>query len=168
MTAGEALEVRRRPRAALAAWAVVVAIVAGLAFWFVTSPPAPATTDAVVRASTPTGQDVYVAVVPGQADRTLRISGVLVHVDAEVPVEVEPLLCRGGSPRVTSEPAAFCAELVTPDGRGLRPKDSILLRVRGEYAGVTRIDRVRLAYRDGIRRATRPAGAPAEVTVLGR
>lgn len=168
MEAGRPLEIRRRPRTTLAAWTVVVAALVGLVFWFVTSPPALATTSTTVTASVPVGQDVYVAVVGADPDRTLRISGVKVHVVADVPVEVEPLLCVDGSPKVTTDPATFCTELLAPDGHDLGTGDSIVLRVSGEYAGTARIDRVRLAYREGIRWATQPAGAPAEVVVLGR
>jgi hypothetical protein len=162
------LEVRRRPRSALASWTAAVAAVLGVTLWFVTSPPALATSDQVVEASAAVGTDVYVAVYVAESDRTLRIGGVKVHVAASAPVEVEPLLCLGGSPRVTSDAASFCEQLVEPDGHDLGPGDSVVLRVRGGYAATAEIDRVRLAYRDGVRWATQPAGSPARVTVLGR
>jgi hypothetical protein len=165
---GGPLEVRRRPRSALAVWTVAVAVVLGLVFWFVTSPPVLATSTEPVLASTPVDQDVYVAVVTGDPDRSLTVSGVAVHVAAEMPVEVEPLLCVDGSPRVTSDPTTFCSELVAPDGRTLDGGDTLVLRVRSEYAGVADIDTVRVGYRDGVRWATQPAGAPVRVTVLGR
>jgi hypothetical protein len=168
MSAGSPLEVRRRPRTTLAVWTVVMAAVVGLGFWFVTSPPALATTDEPVITSAPVGQDIYVAVVAGDPERTLQLAGVEVHVAAEAPVEVEPLLCRDGSPQVTSDPSAFCGQLLSPDGRSFGAGDTIVLRVHGEYAGTVAVDAVRLGYRDGIRWATQRAGAPAEITVLGR
>lgn len=168
MEPGGPLEVARRPRARLAVWTVVVAVVLGLVFWFVTSPPALATSDDTVVTSAPVGQDVYLSVAPGESDRTLRLSGVQVHVTAEAPVEVEPLLCVGGSPRVTTDPGAFCDELVPPDDHSFGAGDTIVLRVRGEYAGEVSVDRVRLGFREGLRWGTRAAGAPANVTVLSR
>lgn len=168
MSAGRPLVVARRPRASLAAWTVAVAAVAGLAFWFATSPPALTTADDAVVASTPVGQDVYVAVAHGEPERTLALAGVHVRVAAEAPVQVDPLLCLGGSPRVTSDPAAFCTDLVEPDGRELGSADAVLLRVRGDHAATVSIDRVRLAFRDGLRWGTRPAGAPAVVDVISR
>lgn len=147
---------------------MAIAVVLALVAWFVTSPPAPATTDEPVVASTPVGQDVYLTTVAGAPGRTLQLSGVQVHVSADVPVEVEPLLCVGGSPRVTSDPAPFCEDLVDLDGRSLTADDSIVLRVRGDYAGTADIRQLRVGYREGARWATRPAGAPARVTILGR
>lgn len=163
-----ALEVRRRPRSALAAWTVAVAAVLGVSFWFVTSPPGLVTSERTVEASTPAGTDVYLTVYAAEPDRTLSISGVQVHVRAGLPVEVEPLLCLDGTPHVTSDASPFCRELVAPDGRELGPGDSVLLRVGGQWATTAVIDRVRLAYRDGARWGTQPAGAPARVTVLAR
>ncbi|WP_244929087.1 hypothetical protein [Nocardioides sp. W7] len=168
MTVGPTLEVRRRPRTTLAAWTVVVALVVGLVFWFVTNPPALATSDEPVVTSAPAGQDIYLAVASGEPDRTLELSGVRVHVTADAPVEVEPLLCLGGAPRVTSDPRAFCDELVKPDGHALGGDDTVVLRVRGEYAGTVTVDRVRLGFREGLRWGDRAAGAPATIAVLGR
>ncbi|HTW15475.1 MAG TPA: hypothetical protein VMF51_10115 [Nocardioides sp.] len=169
MTAADApLEVRRRPRTALAAWTVAAAAVIGVVVWFVTSPRALATSDEPVVASTPVGQDVYLAVASGEPDRTLELTGVRVHVSSTAPVEVEPLVCVEGSPRVTSDPEAFCQDLVAPEGHSFRGTDSLVLRVRGEYAGVVNVDRVRLGFREGVRWGTRPAGAPATVALLGR
>jgi hypothetical protein len=168
VNAGGPLVVRRRPRSALAVWTVAVAAVAGIVFWFVTTTPALATGDEPVVASTPVGQDVYVRVVDGDRGRTIAVSGVQVHVRSEVPIEVEPLLCLGGSPRVTTEPRAFCRDLVAPDGRDLSGADALVIRVNGEYAGTAEIDTVRIGFRDGVRWGTQKAGVPARVTVLGR
>lgn len=145
-----------------------MAVVVGLVVWFVTNPRALATSDDPVVTSAPVGQDVYLAVAGGDPDRTLELTGVRVHVSATAPVEVEPLVCVGGSPRVTTDPQAFCQDLVAPEGHSFRGTDSVVLRVRGEYAGVVNVDRVRLGFREGVRWGTRPAGAPATVALLGR
>ena len=145
-----------------------MAVVLGLVFWFVTSPPALATADEPIVTSTPVGQDVYLAVVAGDPDRSLKVAGVQVHVSADVPVEVEPLLCIDGAPRVTSDPSTFCAGLVPPDGEVLDGGDTIVLRVRGDFAGTAAIDAVRVSYREGARWATQTAGAAARVSMLGR
>lgn len=168
MNQAQPLTVQRRPRTTLAVWTVAVAVVAGLAFWFVSTPPALGTSDTTVAGSTAVGQDLYLGVAPADSDRTLAVSGVRVHVSAEVPVDVEPLLCVGGTPRVSSDAGSFCRDLLTPDGRDLAPGDTIVLRVRGEYAGTVEIDRVRIAYREGVRWGTQEAGSPATVTILGR
>jgi hypothetical protein len=162
------LAVQRRPRATLAVWTVAVTVVAGLTFWFVSTPPALTTSDTLLTGTTPVGRDLYLGVARAPDGRTLAVSGVLVHAAADVPVEVEPLLCVGGSPQVSSDPTTFCRELVSPDGRELGPGDTIVLRVRGEYAGDVSIDPVRIAYREGIRWGTQEAGVPAVVTILGR
>ena len=43
-----------------------------------------------------------------------------------------------------------------------------MLEVVGDVPGVVEIDRVRIAYRDGLQWATQDAGAPSQVTVLAR
>lgn len=168
MEAGRPLAVPRRPRTTLAAWTVVVALLAGLVFWFVSSPPRLPTSRDPVLASAPVGQDVYLAVVDGVPDRTLRLSGIMVRVVSQAPVDVEPMLCVDGSPRVTTDPTAFCRRLVAPDGESFGPDDTVVLRVRGEYAGSVLVSRLHLRYRDGIRFGTQPAGSPAQITILGR
>lgn len=168
MNEAPSLEVRRRPRATLAASVVAVAAVLGLVFWFVNSPTALATSDDTVAGSTPAGEGVYLGVARGEAGRTLHLAGVQVHVVADVAAEVTPLLCLGGSVRVTTDPEAFCAHLVEPDGEVLGSDDSIVLRVVAPSPGTVSVDRVRLGFREGVRWGTREAGAPAEVTVLDR
>ena len=168
MTTSAPLEVQRRPRAALAAGVATAAAVLGLAFWFVNTPPGLASVPAVVTGSTPTGQALYLGVVRADPSRTLHLTGLRVRVVSDAPVTVEPLLCVDGSPAVTSEPDAFCAELVDPEGRTFDRGDTIVLRVLGETPGTVSVDRLRVGFRDGLRWGTRTAGAPARITVLGR
>lgn len=168
MDQAQPLIVQRRPRAQLAVWTVALAVVAGLVFWFVSSPPELATSATPVVGTTAVGQDLYLGVAPADPDRTLAVSGVRVHVVADVPVEIDPLLCVGGSPRVSTDASSFCRELIAPDGHELAPGDTIVLRVRGEYAGTVAVDRVRIAYREGARWATQEAGSTSSVTILGR
>ena len=165
-----ALEVRRRARTPLAAWTVAVAAVVGVTFWYANSPQELPATDAPVTASTPTGSKLYVGVFTPGADfgRTLHVSGVKVAVTADAPVDVRPLLCVGGAFRTTTDPEAFCDELVTPDGRTLTGRDAVVLEVSSDHPGTIDIATVRVGYRDGVQWATQPAGAPAEITVLER
>jgi len=113
------------------------------------------------------GRPVYVGVYSGAADdRVLRVGGVHVHTDATVPVVVEPLLCRAGSVSVTSDAAAFCTELMPPDGQQLGPGDSLLVKVTGDEAGAAFVARVSVTFRSGLRVGTSPAGTSAVIAIV--
>ncbi|MCP6390743.1 hypothetical protein NL487_27870, partial [Klebsiella pneumoniae] len=74
--------------------------------WWATHPGALPVREGHVTAVTTPGRAVYVGMVSGsEVDRTLRLGGVHVRTEATVPVEVVPLLCRGGSVSVTSDAA---------------------------------------------------------------
>jgi hypothetical protein len=101
--------------------------------------------------------------------RTLSVDGVKVDVTANTMVAVEPKLCRGGAFTSTSDPTAFCRELVDPEGNRLGPGDSLVMEVTAPLPAVVVIDRIRVGYQDGIRAGTQPAGVDhAVVRVLGR
>lgn len=135
--------------------------------WWVTHPAELPVRDGHVTAVTSPGRPVYVGLLAGaHTDRTLRVGGVHLHTDATVPVEVVPLLCRGGSVSVTSDADTFCAELLDPDGQQLRPGDSIVVRVAGDEPGAAFIARMRLTYRSGLQVATQPAGTSAVVAIV--
>ena len=135
--------------------------------WWATPPADLPVRDGHVAAVTPPGRPVYIGVYSGAADgRLLRLGGVHVRTDATVPVEVEPLLCRGGSVSVTADAAVFCREVVAPDGQQLGPEDSLVLRVTGDEAGAAFIGRVSVAYRSGLRVGTSPAGTSAVVAIV--
>jgi hypothetical protein len=146
---------------------VALSVAAGCA-WYVTHPSDLPTSGRTVHATTPTGQPVYVGVfaATGGFDRTLRLSGVKVHTTSTTDVEVVPLLCRGGTIGVTSDPATFCTELVNPEGQSFGPGDDIILEITGDAAGVAAVDSVRLGYREGIQAATQDAGVPVVVNIL--
>lgn len=165
-----ALEVSRSRRAVRAAVALVllVALLAVL-LWYTTHPPELATSEETRQAATPVGVPVYVAMAPAPTDRSLAIDGVKLRVTANTDVDVRPLLCRDGSPGVTSDPAAYCSELVDPEGQRLEPGDSLLVEVAADEPAIVVVDRIRVGYQDGIRAATQPAGVDhAVVNVLGR
>ena len=164
------LAVTARPRLRLAAGVVAAAAAVGAVASFVSSPAALSTSSDPVLASTPAGTPVHVGVFTPAADfdRTLDLSGVRVRVSSDAPVQVEPLLCRGGSFRVTTVPEVFCDELTGTEGVALGAGDSVVLRVAGDQPGTATIERVRLVFRDGLQRGVRPAGAPSEVVVLPR
>ncbi|GGO74619.1 hypothetical protein GCM10012276_22990 [Nocardioides deserti] len=169
-TAAAPLEVSARRRAVR--WAVVGALVLALAVvvaWYSAHPPALATSVDTRHASTPVDTPVYVGMYAAPSDRTLSVDGVKVHATANTEVQVAPLLCKGGSLVVTSDPEAFCRELVTPAGERLEPGDSVVVEVKADVPAVVVLDRVRIGYQDGIRAATQQAGVEnAIVTVLGR
>ncbi|MBJ7357522.1 hypothetical protein [Nocardioides sp.] len=165
------LRVRRR-----SPWLVRVAALAGLAVvattvgYVATHPDDLPTSDARVAASTPVGQPVYVGVFQADAgfDRTLEVRGIKVFAESTVPVTITPHLCRGGSVGVTSEPDLFCSELVGTEGVTMTAGDEVVLEVSAEQPGTVSIERIRVAYRDGLQWATQFAGSPAVVTILSR
>jgi hypothetical protein len=135
--------------------------------WWATHPSALAVREGHVTAVTTPGRAVYVGMVSGsEVDRTLRLGGVHVRTEATVPVEVVPLLCRGGSVSITTDAAPFCSELVDPTGQQLRPGDSLLVRVRGDEAGAAYVARLSLAFRSGLQVGTQPAGTRAVVAIV--
>jgi hypothetical protein len=166
-----ALEVRpsRRGLGWAASAAVLVVLVAAVA-WVSTHPAPLDTMDSTVVASTPVTEPVFLGVYGAPADlgRSLRIAGVRVFATATADVTIVPHVCHGGSVRVTTTPESFCSELGPTEGATLEGGDAIVLEVVGEAPAVVEIDRVRIAYRDGLQWATQDAGAPAQVTVLAR
>jgi hypothetical protein len=147
-----------------------IALLVALGIWYVNSPSALPTSNATVNASTVAGRPVYVGVfaATGGFERTLHLSGVKVRTTANTQVEVVPHLCRNGSLSVTTEPAAFCGELVNPEGQQFGPGDSIVLEVSSDENAIAVIDRVRLGFREGLQWGTREAGSPAIVSILAR
>jgi hypothetical protein len=69
---------------------------------------------------------------------------------------------------VTTTPETFCRDLGPTEGATLEGGDEIVLEVSGDAPTVVDIDRVRIAYRDGLQWATQDAGAPAMVSILAR
>lgn len=165
-----ALSVHPRRRVRQAVGAVVAALLAVLVIWYVNSPSDLPTTDSPVNASATAGTPVYVGVFAADQDfeRSLRLSGVKVHTTANTQVDVVPHLCRDGSVAVTTEPDAFCGELVNPEGQTFESGDSIVLEVSSDKTAIAVIDAVRLGFREGLQWGTREAGAPAIVRIQAR
>ena len=162
------LQVRGRSRrpglvAALAVLAVVAAVVA----YVTTGPDELPTSEAVVTASTPVGQPVYLGVFQVGTDLD-HVSGVKVFATSTVPVTITTHVCDRGSVGVTTQPEMFCSAFVDTEDVVLTPGDEIVLEVSGEEPGVVSIDRVRIGYRDGVHWATHSAGSPAVVSILSR
>jgi hypothetical protein len=161
------LVVRQRGRVRVAIGSVFALLFAALAVWYVNSPSALPTSDATVNASTVAGRPVYLGVFAATHEfaRTLHLSGVKVSTTANTQVEVVPYLCRDGSLAVTTDPDAFCGELVNPEGQTFAPGDSIVLEVSSDETAIAVIDRVRLGFREGIQWGTREAGSSALVNI---
>jgi hypothetical protein len=149
--------------------AFLVAVLAVLAL-VSTHPKALPTSDTTVRAETPVGDPVYVGVfvAPADFDRTLHVSGVRVFAGATGHVTIVPHVCHGGSLNVTTTPETFCHTFGPSEGATLRAGDAIVLEVAGDAPAVVEVDRVRVAYRDGLQWATQDAGARSEVSILAR
>lgn len=164
------LQVERRPRWRLAVWAAVAVAVVAVVVWYVNSPEELPTSDTTISASTPVDQPVYVGVFAPDANfvRTLHLSGVKVHTTSNTEVSVVPLLCRGGTIGVTTEPETFCDDLVDPEGQTFRAGDDIVLEISSAEPAIAVVDRVRLGYRDGLQWGTHEAGAGVVVRVLAR
>ncbi len=152
------------------AYVVVLVVLLAVIGWVSTHPEALATTDATVRAETPVGESVYLGVfaTPADFDRTLHIAGVRVFASATAEVTIVPHVCHGGSLNVTTTPESFCAELGPTEGATLESGDEIVLEIVGDAPSVVDIDRVRIAYRDGLQWATQDAGARSLVSILAR
>ena len=150
-------------------YAVVVVVLLGVIGWVTTHPQPLPTSDARVIASTPVTEPVYLGVF-GTEDfnRTLHLAGVRVFASSTVDLTITPHVCHGGSVRVTTTPETFCEELGPTEDAAFDPDDTIVLEVVGDAPGVVTIDRIRIAYREGIQWGTQDAGAPAQVTVLAR
>ena len=154
----------------LAAYAVLIVALVAAVGWVSTHPEPLETADRKVFASTPVTEPVYVGVYATRADfgRTLHVSGVRVFATASAEVSIVPRVCHGGSVHVTTTPETFCAELGPTEGATLEAGDEIVLEVTGVAPTVVRIDRIRVAYRDGLQWATQDAGAASEVSILAR
>jgi len=152
--------------------AYVVFLLAMLAVlaWVSTHPKALPTSTTRVQARTPVGEPVYVGVFGTSADfdRTLHVSGVRVFASSTAEVSIVPHVCHGGSVSVTTTPNTFCGTFGPTEGATLKAGDEVVLEVAGDVPGVVEIDRVRIAYRDGLQWATQDAGAPSQVSILAR
>jgi hypothetical protein len=168
---GSSLQVRRRPRVGLVGWVLLLVVAAAIVAWVSTHPASLPTSTTTVNASTPVGQPVFVGVftAPADSERTLHVSGVKVFATSTVDgVEIAPHLCHGGSVAVTADPEPFCSKLESTEGTTMGAGDEIVLEVSAETPGVVAIDRIRLAYRDGVQWGTQDAGSPAVVTLIAR
>src|SRR5262245_26452035 len=154
----------------ITAYAVLLVALLALVGWVSTHPKALDTSTARVDAEAPAGAPVYVGVFAAPADfgRSLHVSGVRVFATSTEDVTITPHVCHGGSLRVTTTPETFCREFGPSEGASFEAGDAIVLEVVGDAPGVVEIDRVRIAYRDGLRWATQDAGAPSQVTILAR
>ena len=154
----------------LTAYAVVLFALLAVVGWVSTHPDRLATSDKRVVVSTPVTEPVYLGVfgTPAGFDRTLHVAGVRVFATSTVDVTIVPHVCHGGSVHVTTTPESFCAEFGPTEGATIESGDEIVLEVVGDQPGVVEIDRVRVAYRDGLQWATQAAGAPSQVSILAR
>ncbi len=162
------LAVRSSPRLVPVLSVLVVLAVFGVGSWYANHPRALPTSSEAVQASTPTGEPVYLGVFASsdRFTRTIHLSGVKVHTTSNTEVSVVPLLCREGTVGVTSEPSAFCAEVINPEGATFGPGDALLLQVTSDEPAVAVIDRIRIGFREGLQWGTEPAGSPSVVRVL--
>jgi hypothetical protein len=151
-------------------YVVVLAVLLAVLGWATTHPDPLPTSDERVDASIPVTVPVYLGVFGTGAgfDRNLHVSGVRVFATSTVDVTIVSYLCLGGSVNVTTTPDSFCTELADTEDSVFVAGDEIVLEVRGDEPGVVEIDRVRVAYRDGLQWAVQDAGAPAQVTILAR
>ena len=153
-----------------AVYAVAVGVLVAVTGWVSTHPDSLPTSRTRVVASTPITEPVFIGVfdTPAGFDRDLHIAGVHVSATSTVDVTITPHVCHGGSLSVTTTPDTFCASLGPTEDAALDEGDEVVLEVVGDAPGVVDIDRVRIAYRDGLQWATQEAGAPSQVTILPR
>jgi len=126
-----------------------------------------------VTTSTPVTVPIYIGVLGPDVDggRTLHLS------DVTVPITEDPgtakaaaFVCRGGSIGQTSDPAAFCEEIVEARGATLRlgGGDQLIISVESHTVGPVRLDPLQVTYRQGLQFATQPTGPRISVEVLSR
>ena len=151
-------------------YAVALLVLLAVIGWVSTHPDGLTTTDTTVLAETPVGEPVFVGVfsTPADFDRTMHLAGVHVFASSTADVTIVPHVCHGGSVNVTTTPESFCGELGPTEGATLEAGDAIVLEIMGDVPGVVEIDRVRIAYRDGLQWATQDAGARSQVSILAR
>jgi hypothetical protein len=151
-------------------YAVVLLLLLAVIGWVSTHPKALPTTGTTVQAETPVGEPVYVGVfgTPADFDRSLHVAGVHVFATSTADVTIVPHVCHGGSVNVTTTPESFCGEFGPAEGATLDSGDAIVLEIVGDAPTVVEIDRVRIAYRDGLQWATQDAGARSQVSILAR
>lgn len=149
-----------------------VALLVGWVVWYVTTPEDLPTDPTPVTAAGVVGQPLYVGMfaAPGDFQRTLHMSGVIVHADSsdKKSLTIKPLLCRHGAFGQTTEPDQFCASLDSPAGQRLGPGDSIVLEISSDTTVVAKIDPIKISFQEGFRWGTKAAGHPAEVSLLPR
>lgn len=164
------LQLRRRRGLGWVGWLLALLLVGGVVAWVSTHPEELPTTQQRVVATTPVGDPVYVGVFAARPgfDRTLHLAGVRIFASSTVDVEITPQLCKGGSVGVTTSPEAFCDEVVGTEGTTMVEGDEIVLEIAGDDAGTVAIDRIRVAYRDGVQWGTDDAGAPSVVSLIPR
>lgn len=165
---------RPRRQSRLWRWAppvLAVALLVGWVAWYVTTPEDLPTDDQAVAATGIVGQPLYVGMftAPTGFNRALHMSGVKVHATASAKPTITPLLCRHGTIGVTTEPDQFCASLDDPAGQRLSTGDSIVLEVQSDQTVVVDVDRIRIAFQEGLRWGTKPAGhASAAISLIER
>jgi hypothetical protein len=178
MSSDAALTPPRLPRPAqrsrtlrIAGIVAAALLLGGWLVWYVVAPDDLATSEKTASASGVAGTPVYVGMftAPAGFDRSLHLSGVKVHTEASAEVDVTPLLCVGATVGVTTAPERFCEEVVNPEGRTLGAGDSIIVEVTADGAAEAHVERIDLAFREGLRWSTQPAGiSGADVTIAGR
>lgn len=138
-----------------------VLLVVGWVIWFVRTPEDLPVSTRTSEGTGVVGQPVYVGMFAtgDDFDRTLHISEVVLDVAPEENVEVTPLICRNGSISVTTDADTYCESLDDPEGDEFHGGDSLVLAVSASAPTTVEIGRVEIAFREGIRWGTKPAGA---------
>lgn len=161
------LEMTHRPRSARRSrWWRILAVVGALALavgwfvWFLRTPEELPVSTNTIEDQGVVDQELYVGMfaVGDGFDRTITISDVRVDVDADGDVEVTPLVCRGGSLRVTPDADPFCSEIVDVDGAEFSGGDAIVLSVSASEPTEVTIGRIEVSFSEGIRSGTTAAG----------
>lgn len=138
-----------------------VLLVVAWVIWFVRTPDDLPVSTRTSEGTGVVGQPVYVGMFAtgDDFDRTLHISEVVLDVTPEDDVEVTPLICRNGSISVTTDADSYCESLDDPEGEEFHGGDSIVAAVSASAPTTVEIGRIEIAFREGIRWGTKPAGA---------
>ncbi|MDT0203315.1 hypothetical protein [Nocardioides sp. AE5] len=150
-------------------WIPVVFAVLAVGLWWLGHPQDLATQDRTASAQATVGRTVYLGVTDtSQAGRTVRVTEVTVPEAKGGTASVKALICVDGSIAQTTDATRFCSALVDAADRDLRiGTDQLILSITAQDAATIELDRVRVAFRDGLQRGESAAGPTFAVTFLG-
>jgi hypothetical protein len=154
-------------------WVLVILALGGFAAWWMTHPEALPSSADTLDVTTKAGQTVYVGLTDDSDlddSRQLHIRDVtFTGLDQSSGVDVEVLVCHGGSINSTADPEPFCDSVENAQGATLElgGGDQLVISVTAESSQIVELHDVKLSYREGLQWGTQPVGPVVVVDVFG-